>query len=179
MVTDDAALMLQLQGGDARAYRELCNRHLKRVLNVAFRILGDAGEAEDVTQQVFLKLWADSGSWTPAYPLVTWLFKVTRNLCIDRLRKRRPVALEVDDAAAESSRPSTLLLRKEVSQSVQSALSALPERQRTALSLSHFDGMSNSEIAGVMQVGVEAVESLLARARRALRLKFAPSPESN
>lgn len=169
---DDAALMQRVQGGDAQAYRELSQSHLRRVLNLAFRLLGDKQEAEDVAQETFLKLWKDSKSWKPDYPLATWLLRVTRNLCIDRLRQRRPVEPEVE-AGTDSSRPSSLLERKETSLAVQDAIDALPERQRAALALSHFDGMSNPQIAEVLQVGVEAVESLLSRGRRALRTQFA------
>ncbi len=165
---NDAALIQLVQGGDTSAYRELSDRYLERILNFAFRMLNDAAEAEDVAQETFLRLWKHSGEYKPKQKPSTWLFTITKNLCIDRLRKRKPQLVE-EDVGSDSARPSTMLERKRISLAVQQAISQLPERQRVALALSHFEGMSNPEIADVLSVGVEAVESLLSRARRRLR----------
>src|SRR5690606_3547919 len=101
--------------------------------------------------------------------LSTWLFRVAHNLCIDRIRARKPQGNPEVELGSDSVRPSRMLARRRVAEAVQAALAGLPERQREALVLSHYEGMGNIQIADVMGVSVEAVESLLGRARRGLR----------
>lgn len=161
--------MLAVQQGEAQAYRQLSEKHLPKVLNFAFRMLADKFEAEDVAQETFLRVWQHAGKWRPQAAVSTWIFRIARNLCIDRIRKRKPSDEEAADLPVESQRASLILERKQEASVVQEAIQALPERQRAALLLTHFEGMSNPEVAASMEVGVEAVESLLSRARRKLR----------
>ncbi len=166
---DDAACMLRVAAGDEHAYRILCERHLDRIMNYAYRMVRQRNDAEDVAQETFLRLWTSASGWTPKASPSAWLHRVAHNLCIDRLRKPRmgaPDALEMLEAA---DRPSQLVLRKELAEQVEDALARLPERQRAAIVLMHYQGMSQYEASEVLGVSEEALESMLARARRTLR----------
>lgn len=165
----DAELMARVAQGDAGAYRELSNLYLKRVLNYSYRILGSVAEAEEVTQDTFVRLWTSASSWQPRALVSTWLYRVAHNLSIDRLRARKPQANPEIELGSDSVRPSRMLGRRRVAESVQAAIAKLPDRQREALVLSHYEGLGNLQIGAVMGISVEAVESLLGRARRSLR----------
>lgn len=138
-------------------------------MNYAYRLLTDRSEAEDVAQETFLRLWTHARQWTPQTRLSAWLHRVAHNLCIDRLRGRAEHSSERVERLQASDRPSTLVARRQVAKAVEEAVSALPERQRVAISLVHFQGLSNTEAAEIMDISVDALESLLARARLALR----------
>src|SRR5262249_18319361 len=153
--------------GDNGAYRRMVERYLPGVTRFAARLLSSPSEGEDVAQETFLRLWTEAARWTPRAQPKTWLYRVARNLCIDRLRKRRAPADVERLSAAE--RPSGLLMRKQTSLEVERALESLPERQRAAITLVHYEGMDSGEACEVLEVGVEALESLLARGRRSLR----------
>lgn len=165
--------MQRAGAGDASAYRQLADAYTKRVLNHAYRILGNVAEAEEVTQEAFVRLWKLAPEWNARAQVTTWLFRVVHNLSVDRTRRRRAVVSDESELGTDSARPSRMLARRQTAESVQRAVAALPERQRHALQLSHYDGLSNPEIAEVLGVGVEAVESLLSRARRQLRSRLA------
>ncbi len=165
----DAALMSRVAGGEAQAFRQLSELYLERLYRHAKRTLKSDSEAEDVTQEVMLRLWQAAPDWKPQAKVGTWLYRVTLNLCIDRIRKRRPESDQVDELAHDSIRPGQLLERRQVAEHVRSAIGDLPERQRHALELSHFDGLGNPDVAEVLGVSVEAVESLLSRARQKLK----------
>lgn len=169
----DAQLMQRAGAGDASAYRQLADAYTKRVLNHAYRVLGNVAEAEEVTQEAFVRLWKLAPEWNARAQVTTWLFRVVHNLSVDRTRRRRAVVSDESELGTDSARPSRMLARRQTAESVQRAVAALPERQRHALQLSHYDGLSNPEIAEVLGVGVEAVESLLSRARRQLRSRLA------
>ncbi len=167
----DALLMRRVGAGDAAACRLLVDRHLKRIVGFAYRLLGDRSDAEDVAQDTFLRLWRHAHRWRPRARLTTWLFRVAYNLCIDRLRARREKPS--DPLPNPPANPAANLQRSQVARIVGSALGTLPERQRTALALVYHQGLSNIDAAEVMDVSVEAVESLLARGRRGLRKRLA------
>lgn len=162
--------MERVARGDRAACRTVMDYHLKPVLGLAFRLLGDGAEAEDVAQEAFIRLWQQAPRWRPEARVGTWLFQVARNLCIDRLRRRResiPATLpEVPDSR---DTPERAYQRSQVAARVHQAVGALPERQRTAIHLVHFQGMDNREAARMLNVGVRALESLLARGRRTLK----------
>lgn len=167
-------LMQRVAGGDARAFRQLSTTHLGAIVTYASRLLNNRTEAEDVAQETFLRAWKNAHRYEPRARISTWLHSIAHNLAVDRLRKRgvRGESAEIDterDAAPTSDRPSRLLERKVVAVAVQHAIASLPDRQRQAVVLCHEQGLSNPEIAQVMQCGVEAVESLLSRGRRTLR----------
>lgn len=154
--------------GDSGAYRALCERYMEPLHRFAQRLLSSPSEAEDVVQETFLRVWQHAPRYQPTATVSTWIYRIARNLCLDRLRRRRETDERISLLEGETG-PGQLLDRKELSHQVQAALSELPERQRSALLLVHFEGLSQQEAAAVLEVGVQALESLLARGRRTLR----------
>lgn len=166
----DDVLLRRFALGDAAAARALTLRLTPRVHAHAMRLLGDRAEAEDVTQEALLRLWRIAPDWRAGEAKVTtWLYRVTGNLATDRLRKRRGVALDsVPEPEDDAQGPAGLLQDKARAAALQQALAALPERQKQAVVLRHLEGLGNPEIAGIMDISAEAVESLVARGKRAL-----------
>jgi RNA polymerase sigma-70 factor (ECF subfamily) len=170
----DAELVARYAAGDQSAARALTLRHAPRVFALARRMLGETAEAEDVTQETMLRLWRTAPDWQDRAALGTWLYRVASNLCIDRLRRRRPLSADPPPEVADEG-PGALgrLEARDRAAALNAALATLPERQRLAVLLRHFEDRSNPEIAEVLEVSVEAVESLLARGRRALAAELA------
>ncbi len=166
----DDVLLRRFALGDAAAARALTLRLTPRVHAHAMRLLGDRAEAEDVTQEALLRLWRIAPDWREGEAKVsTWLYRVTANLATDRLRKRRAVALDsVPEPEDDAQGAASLLQDKARAAALQRALAALPDRQRQAVVLRHLEGLGNPEIAEIMDISAEAVESLLARGKRAL-----------
>ena len=167
----DAVLLARFAGGDQSAARALTDQLLPGALRQAWRMLGDQAEAEDVAQEAMLRLWKQAADWRAGEAKVsTWLYRVVHNLCIDRIRKRRPQVPVEDAPEPVDPDPSVLerMAETETSRAIADAIKTLPERQRQALILRHFEGLSNPEIGDALECSVEAVESLLARARRQL-----------
>ena len=167
----DAALLVAVANGDAGAARVLINRLAPRLLSHASRVLSDRAEAEDVVQETLVRLWKIAPDWRQGEAKVsTWCFRVLVNLCTDKLRARKPV-VDIDAIAEPAADLQTVVeqmtdvARREA---LDTALSALPDRQRQAVVLRHIEERSNPEIAEIMDIGVEAVESLVARGKRAL-----------
>lgn len=172
----DEALIERFAAGDQSAARALTVRLSPRVLGLATRMLRDATEAEDVTQEAMMRLWKTAAVWRPgeAKPS-TWLHRVATNLCIDRLRKRRRAGPPLEDVAEPRDPAPTAdarLIAADRASAVSDALNALPERQQRAIRLRHFEDLSNSDIAAALDVSVEAVESLLSRGRRSLAARL-------
>jgi RNA polymerase sigma-70 factor, ECF subfamily len=172
----DIDLVRRTAAGDNRAAAALIARHLSRITGLAARMLSDASEAEDVAQETFLRAWKAAGQWREGEALFsTWLYRVATNLCLDRLRRRRETPHP--DAGAEMIDPALGadhgLALAERGQAVRAALDTLPERQRAAIVLCHFEELGNIEAAAILEVSVEALESLLARGRRTLRARLA------
>ena len=171
-VSDDALVVLYANG-DPDAARLLMQRLLPRVLSYTARMISDRAEAEDVAQDAMLRLWKIAPDWRQGEAKIsTWLYRVVTNLCTDKLRarqRRRSVALddapEMPDGSASAL--SGMITRQRLD-ALQVALDRLPDRQRQAVVLRHIEGWANPEIALVMEIGVEAVESLTARGKRAL-----------
>ncbi|MEO0668467.1 MAG: RNA polymerase sigma factor [Pseudomonadota bacterium] len=169
---DEAALLARYARGDAAAARALTLRLTPRAYAQAMRLLGDRAEAEDVAQDAMMRLWKIAPDWRAGEAKVTtWLYRVVANLCTDRLRRRPrgPVALDEVAEPADPAPGAEEHLQAEARRSaLAAALAGLPERQRLAVMLRHFDGATNPEIAERLGVSVEAVESLTARGKRAL-----------
>ena len=172
---NEAALLRKVAEGDEAASRTMVDRYLKPIHRFAFRMLGDRAEAEDVAQEAFLRLWRQAPRWKPQAKLSTWLYQVAKNLCVDRLRARKTRQTAAPPHPPEQPpNGAASLERRQLSESVQAAIEQLPERQQAALVLVHFQGLRNVEAAEVLDVKVDALESLLARARRQLRKRLRP-----
>jgi RNA polymerase sigma factor (sigma-70 family) len=181
-VSDDALVVLYANG-DPEAARLLAHRLLPRVLGYAARLLADRAEAEDIAQEAMLRLWRVAPEWRQGEAKVsTWLYRVVTNLCTDRLRARHRRKTETLDAVAEPEDGAASavagMIEADRMTALNFALSGLPDRQREAVVLRHIEGLTNPEIALIMQIGVEAVESLTARGKRALTAALAGQREA-
>jgi RNA polymerase sigma-70 factor (ECF subfamily) len=175
MVSDpDSELVQAVASGDGKAARVLMSRHLPMVLNLARRMLDAQDEAEDVAQEVFTKVWTHAARWQPGAALFkTWLHRVAINLCYDRLRKRKTIGLEAAEHVVDGGvDPAENVYRGQLTAHVDRALADLPLRQKEAVVMVHYQGMSNIDAAAVMEISVDALESLLSRGRRTLRTKL-------
>ena len=180
VMTDDSdsALMQRVAAGDHRAYAMLVDRHLRHAVNMAWRVLFDRADAEEVAQEAFLRVWQHAHRWQPdgGASFRTWLNRVVVNLCIDR--KRRPGMAALDDQpdpVDPQATPFEARLANETGERVAEALARLPERQRAAIVLCYWEGESNIAAAEALGVTVGALESLLIRAKRSLRDELKPS----
>jgi len=172
-IASDAALLAAYAAGDAAAARTLAQRLLPPVLGQATRMLADRAEAEDVAQEAMMRLWKQAPDWRDGEAQVsTWLYRVVANLCTDRLRKRQRAGATALDDVAEPADPTpdvpSQMQKTARHQALADALAQLPDRQAQAVSLRHLEGMTNPEIAGIMDISVRSVESLTARGKRAL-----------
>ncbi|MDD3580463.1 MAG: sigma-70 family RNA polymerase sigma factor [Desulfobacca sp.] len=178
----DYALLRKTAQGEARAFAELMQRHQVRVFRLAYRLLRDRLEAEDATQEVFLKVYQHAGSFKPTGSVSGWLSRITANHCLNRLRSRAAPEISLDapwSASANlepleilpSSDPTPLqgLEEQELAQRLQVALDALPENQRQALVLKRFGDFSYQEIAEILGLSSSAVDGLIKRARNNLK----------
>jgi len=180
-IDPDAALIQRIAQGDGAAVRLFMAAKLPRTLALAARILGDRGEAEDIAQETFLRTWKQAGRWRPGGARFdTWMHTVTLNLCRDRLRRRRETATDRVPEQADPSPGAEAVLDERRRQSrVAAAIAALPERQREAIVLVHYQDLGNIEAAAMLEISVEALEGLLGRGRRALRQALAPQEVSD
>ncbi|SDT36798.1 RNA polymerase sigma factor [Pseudomonas fuscovaginae UPB0736] len=170
----DVELLVRIGNNEPAAVNEMVSRKLPRLLALAARILGDAEEARDVAQESFLRIWKQAANWRSGEARFdTWLHRVALNLCHDRLRRRRERPLADDEEPVEvpdsTPAPDEQLEATVRSKQIAAALAALPERQREAIVLQYYQELSNIEAAALMNISVEALESLLSRARRNLR----------
>lgn len=170
----DVELLTRIGNNEPEAVKEMVSRKLPRLLALASRLLGDADEARDVAQESFIKLWKAAASWRSGQARFdTWLHRVTLNLCYDRLRHREEQPLADDTLLQEMPDPSPGAAEQVETEAqsalMSAALAALPDRQREAIVLQYYQELSNIEAAALMDISVEALESLLSRARRNLR----------
>lgn len=168
----DEALLKLFANGDRVAAKVLTLRLTPRVYRQAFRILKDQAEAEDIAQEAMLRLWKTAPDWRQDQAkITTWLYQVTANLCTDRLRRRKPAdaldAVPEPEDAADSA--DIQMQNRTRAEALNAALQELPDRQREAVTLRHLEEFTNPQIAEAMGVGIEAVESLVARGKRALK----------
>lgn len=170
----DAVLMEKAAAGDARAFRQLVDRHLPRAHAVAYRMLGSAAEAEDAVQEAFCRIWTHAASFQPERAaFFTWAYRIVANACLDAARRRSPASEAVEDVAetVPDPAPGTELaaIAAQQGRRVRQAVQALPPNQRLAVVLCYFEGMTNPEAALAMDLNLKALEGLLVRARTGLR----------
>ena len=172
---DDAARVIRVASGDHQAFQDVVEAHVSTVRFSALRLLGDSAEADDITQDVFVRFWGQAGKLAgqPAdtpLNLGGWLRRVAINASLDRLRAGRRIELREEPPDEEvAPEQLSMIAQFEARDAVQAALNALPDRQRVALVLFHFEEHSQREVAEAMEISEDALESLLARGRRKLR----------
>lgn len=176
IITDpDTSDIRQVARGDAAATRRLVERHGDRLMAVAWRMTGSREHAEDIVQEVFIRMMDAAGAWQPGKArFSTWLHRVAVNLCYDRLRKasaryEHAAGDDLPELTDEAPTADEEMEAGERGMAVREALDRLPERQKMAIILCHYEEMTNREAAEAMEISVEALESLLSRARRAMR----------
>lgn len=175
-MNSDESLMERVVAGDHQAFATLVERHTKMFFSAAYRVCGNPVEAEDIVQDAFLKLWAKPQAFdaSKGVKFTTWFYRVVSNVAIDAARKKKPqVGAEIVDLMADGAAGADeMLVMDEQQRALEDAIQELPERQKIALNLCFYEGLSNKEAAEVLGVGVKAVESLLMRAKKALKDKF-------
>ncbi|MEI6034202.1 MAG: sigma-70 family RNA polymerase sigma factor [Verrucomicrobiae bacterium] len=180
---DDIALMLDVKRGDERAFESLVERHQLRIVGTVAKMLGGEAEAEDIAQQVFVRVWQSAPRYTPSAKFTTWLLTITRNLVFNEMRRRRRahlVPIDADDpdraprghpdASARSA--SEEASEGELQEAIARAISSLPEAQRMAVVLRRYEDMPYEDISKVLGTTVPAVKSLLFRARSELKAQL-------
>jgi RNA polymerase sigma-70 factor (ECF subfamily) len=177
---EDAELLARFAQGDRAAAQVLTARLAPVVYAQAFRMLGDRAEAEDITQDSMLRLWHAAPDWQAGQAKVTtWLYRVTSNLCIDKMRKsKRQSSAAVPEMPDDGPDMERRLQDRARAQALRAALSDLPDRQKQAMVLRHLEGLSNPDVAQIMQISVEAVESLMSRGKRCLADALAPQKKA-
>ena len=167
----DADLISGLAAANETALAQLMDRHLSKIQALAYHMLGDVFMAEDVAQTVFLKTWQNAANWEPGKArLLTWMRRVATNQCLDILKKKRAILVDkMPEQASESPEGFDNLVTGERKAAVVQALDALPDRQRAALTLSYYQHVTQTEGADILGISVMAYDSLLVRARKALK----------
>jgi RNA polymerase sigma-70 factor (ECF subfamily) len=188
-VSDDAAdsnehhiaLMLQVKDGDIKAFEELVVIHQHAVIGTVAKMLGPAGanEAEDIAQQVFVRIWKSASRYKPQAKFTTWLFTITRNLVFNEMRRRqRKPAVSINEREEDfhigtpdesTQTPDAAILQRELEDAVDAAIQALPKKQRMAVILRRYEDMPYEEIGRILSLSLPAVKSLLFRARAELK----------
>jgi len=168
---EDEALVRRLQDGDREAFQQLAVRHGGRYRALAYRMMGNMAQAEDLVQEAFVKLWTNSSQFDSSRArFTTWFHRVVVNKCLDEKRKRKVETLPEGYDEADTRPLADMVLEQQgVNEKLSGALCDLSERQRTAMTLSYLDGLSNLEAAEVMELNIKAYESLLVRARSKLQ----------
>ena len=165
--------MARIRDGDMEAFRCLVEAHQARVVGTISKMLGSDAEAEDLAQQVFIRIWKSAPRYRPTAKFTTWLFRITRNLVFNELRRKRHFVDQANEVPEPAERrdqePDKVLMEGELQSAIQDAIDQLPESQRLAIILRRYEGMAYEEIAAVMGTTVPAVKSILFRARAELR----------
>ncbi|MCB9990782.1 MAG: sigma-70 family RNA polymerase sigma factor [Rhodospirillales bacterium] len=171
----DEDLMADIAGGDREAFRVLAERYMNLFYSVAFRMYPQRADAEDVVQEALLRLWSKAHLWKAGTgaAVSTWLYRLTYNLCVDQKRRNKHTVTDLDDDYVDPDAAADQRIQdKQTGAIVGKALQNLPERQRVALVLCHYQGLSNAEAADIMGTSVKGVEGLLVRARKALQAEL-------
>ena len=174
---DDESLMLLIQKQDHEAFTLLVERHTGRFYAAAFRMLGNEMQSEDIVQDAFLKIWNKPTLWKKGKgaKFTTWFYRIITNMCIDVIRKKkREVSGEVVESLSDQRKTQQQVMEdRQREEGLESAIQALPEKQKAALNLCFYEGLSNKEAADIMGVGVKALESLLMRAKAGVKDQLA------
>ncbi len=178
----EAALLARVAGGDASAFATLAESHGARVLALARRMLRNEADAQDISQEVFIRLWQQAGGWeSRGARLSTWLHRVTTNLCLNHIERVQKRSVPMNDAATEIQDPAPPvdehLSASQRESALHRAIEALPTRQRAAMALFYSAGASTAETAQAIGLSIKATESLLVRARKTLRRQLATLEE--
>jgi RNA polymerase sigma-70 factor (ECF subfamily) len=173
-VASDESLLENLQEGSHEAFTELVTRHSRRYFALAYRLVANKSDAEDIVQDAFLKLWNRPRLWNPGTraKFTTWFYRVVINLCLDHKKKRRPLSLSEDVDPVDANPGQDALLDVHQKQAIlEKFICELPERQQLALNLCFYEGLSNEQAAEIIGVKVKALQSLLMRAKTTLKDK--------
>ena len=182
MIDVDTGLMLKFQAGDVSAFEQLMRKHQKSVINTIYRFIGNKAEAEELAQEVFLKVYSSAERYKPKAKFSTWLYRIVTNLCLNEIRRKRLDTVSLHALAenpgdlidASQTPPDIALEESNLLILIELAVKSLPEKQRMILILREYDGLSYKEIAEAMDCSVASVQSCLQRARVALKGKLAP-----
>jgi RNA polymerase sigma-70 factor, ECF subfamily len=181
----DVCLMLEFQNGNKASFETLMRKYFPRLLNFIYRYVNDREIAEDITQEVFIRVYKSGPQYKPQSKFQTWVFTIARNLSLNELRRHRYKTVSLDETFSSdegelkrqiedprSESPDEDILRREQASAVRAAIDDLPETQRVAVLLRRYEQFSYEEIAATMNVSVKAVKSLLSRAKEALKVKL-------
>ncbi|MCH8257402.1 MAG: sigma-70 family RNA polymerase sigma factor [Proteobacteria bacterium] len=171
MGVDEADLIRESVNGDESAYELLLEQHLPSLTNYVMRMMANTAEADDIIQETFIRLWTHGQTFNPRYAkLTTWLHNIAHNLCIDHFRKHnRMIGEPTEQPDVEARGPEQGYIQQRQVRSIQEAMMALPEKQRSAIIMCHYQGLSNKDAAAVIEISIEALESLMARGRKKLK----------
>jgi len=182
---EDVQLMLRFQTGEESCFEELVKRHKKIVFNLSYRFMANYQDAEDLAQEIFIKVYHSKNNYTPKAKFTTWLYAISRNTCLKKLRKVKPKMISIDEniefkentgtrqiADSKAYSPLELSLKEEENSVVKQALDLLPPNQKMAVILCRYDGLSYEDIAKIMSTSVKAVKSLIHRAKISLKEKL-------
>ena len=185
LADEDVQLMLEFQKGDTDSFEKLMDKYYKRIMNLAYRFMGDKEIAEDLTQDVFIKVYKNGSSYKPKAKFQTWLYQITKNTCLNELRRRKhstvsidktfevkgdPIKQELTDT--KSLNPGETIEQKETALVIKEAIASLPENQRMAVTLRRYEQLSYDDIAQTMNCSTASVKSLLSRAKLNLKEKL-------
>lgn len=181
----DVELMLKFKKGDKLAFDKLIGKYHKPVINIIYRMIQDAHEADDLAQEVFIRVYNSAKSYKPEAKFFTWIYKITRNVCLNELRRRKKKFISLDEevfteddelkreiADTQIDSPYQDAYKTELQEVVKEAIESLPENQRMAVILRRYEDLSYEDIAKTMDCSVSAVKSLLNRAKESLKDKL-------
>ena len=180
-IPNDCELMAQISSGDQAAFGVLVRRHTQKFYALAYRMLSNKAQAEDVVQDCFLKIWKNPSLWDPnrKAKFTTWFYRMVVNLSLDYNKKKKATGMPENYEVADTANQSEDLIRKEQKEMLEKSLEELPERQRIAINLCFYESVSNKEAAEILDINIKALESLLMRAKTTLKKKFRNYDEVN
>jgi RNA polymerase sigma-70 factor, ECF subfamily len=188
MHNEDTTLMLRTKAGDQSAFKDLVEKHKLSVLNLCLRFTGNKPDAEDLSQDVFIRIYEAAPRYEAKAAFTTWMYRITVNLCLNYQRRKKLLtffSIDSNNNSEEnhqkkipniisSERPDTDFERMEEAQFIQDTIQSLPENQRTVVVLYRYQNLSYQEIADTLETSISAVESRLFRAKINLKKKLAP-----